>query len=195
MDAETIKAYDANAEAYKTTFAHAGSLFGAEHFLTGLPQGGAILDYGCGPGHAAAYFAENGYQVDAFDASSEMVALAARTAGVNAWQANFSDFHATEQYHGIWASFSLLHAPRDEFPSLLTAIKTALVAGGHLFLGMKLGEGSERDHLGRFYTYYTEDELRHALTQAGLQWVDAHHGSGKGLAGTESPWILIHAHA
>ena len=52
---------------------------------------------------------------------------------------------------------------------------------------MKLGEGSERDHLGRFYTYYTEDELRHALTQEGLQWVDAHHGSGKGLAGTVSP--------
>ena len=57
-------------------------------------------------------------------------------------------------YDGIWANFSLLHAPRAAFPLHLMALKRAIKPGGLLHLGMKLGEGEGRDGLGRDHFVY-----------------------------------------
>ena len=58
---------------------------------------------------------------------------------------------------------------------------------------MKLGEGESRDALGRFYTYYGEDELLTYLTDAGLTVLRQVRGQGKGLSGEASPWLWVQA--
>lgn len=194
-DQETLGIYDAKAAEYAKLTENDGAPKQMAQFVSRIPKGGKILDYGCGPGFAARYFADQGYQVSAFDGSEEMVALASNDARIHAQRLFFHEFHAEQEFDGIWASFSLLHAPRDDFPILLDKIHAALKPSGQLFLGLKLGTGSHRDDLGRLYTYYSEDELRLALEHAGFYWVDHSLGSGLGLDGTHSEWILIFAHA
>ena len=47
-----------------------------DRFLPLIPAGGHILDAGCGSGRDARYFLDRGYRITAFDASSELAALA-----------------------------------------------------------------------------------------------------------------------
>lgn len=163
-------------------------------FIAALPDGARVLDLGCGPGHDSAHMAKAGLIVDAMDASPEMIALANARPGVTARVARFDELDAVAQYGGIWASFSLLHAPRADMPRHLAAIARALKPQGLLGLSLKQGTGEARDSLGRFYTYYTEDELRTLLTDAGLIVASVTHGEGRGLDGTTAPWISVIAH-
>jgi len=156
--------------------------------------GGRVLDLGCGPGHHAAAMAQAGLDVLAVDGSTEMVALAAALPGVTAWHALFDDIPQFGPVDGIWASFSLLHAPRADFPRHLAALRALCPTGAPFVLGMKLGTGEETDHLGRFYSYYTEHELNDLLTAAGFTPKSALHGAGKGLAGTVDNFIVITSH-
>lgn len=164
-------------------------------FIAAVPKGSLVLDLGCGPGRSAAVMAQAGLAVDAMDASDEMVALAGRHPGVSARTATFDDLTADAVFAGVWANFSLLHAPRADFPRYLSAIHRALTPGGVLMIGMKLGEGEARDKIGRFYTYYTEPDLSRHLAEAGFTLIDSTRGSGSGLDGTLSDWISIAAHA
>jgi SAM-dependent methyltransferase len=191
-DKHTLKVYAAEADRYakiETSDVERQSL---DAFLARLAPGAHILDLGCGPGHHAAEMQARGFAVTAWDASPDFVA-AARERGVDAHERIFDDLTAQDAYDAVWASFSLVHAPRADLPRHLAAIARALQPGGHLFLGMKLGEGEHRDTLGRFYAYFTEEELRGHLAEAGFAVLDAVKGSGKGLAGTEDPFILITA--
>ncbi len=194
-DDKTIAIYDAQVSAYadKTDKINAEDPRLAT-FVAACPPGGAVLDLGCGPGASAAIMAQAGLHVTAWDASAEMVAQAATHPGVTARQAVFDDLTDQTVYDGIWANFSLLHAPRADFPRHLAAIHRALRPGGVLMIGMKLGTGEARDGLGRFYTYYTQEALMTHLTQAGFTIIDHKLGSGTGLDGSVSDFISVHAH-
>lgn len=194
-DKETVGVYRARADEYA---ALTGDLTGDKHlavFTAAMPPGARVLDIGCGPGRAAGQMAAVGLRVDAIDATPEMVAMAAAQPGVTAWQATFDQIAGEALYDGIWANFSLLHAPRTAFPAHLAAIRHALRPGGLFHIGMKTGEGEGRDALGRFYTYYTENELRALLAAAGFAPTDIWTGASRGLDGTTAPWIVISATA
>ena len=75
-------------------------------------------------------------------------------------QSSFSDLREQGVYDGVWANFSFLHEPRSEFPGHLSRIAAALKPEGILHLAMKTGSGESRDQLGRYYTFYSADELR-----------------------------------
>ncbi|SDF36870.1 Methyltransferase domain-containing protein [Salipiger thiooxidans] len=164
-------------------------------FIARLPEGAEVLDLGCGPGHDSQHMARAGLRVDALDASPEMIRLANARPGVTARLGTFDDLDAQDRYDGIWAAFSLLHAPRDAIPRHLAAIARALRPGGVLGLMLKEGTGEARDRLGRFYTYYAEPELRALLAEAGLTVDGLSRGEGRGLDGSPSQWISVAAHA
>jgi SAM-dependent methyltransferase len=166
-----------------------------DRFITACRPGGRVLDLGCGPGQYARRMAEAGLEVEATDAVPEMVARAARQPGVTARQAFFDDLDAQARFDGIWASFSLLHAPRADFPRHLAAVRRALMPGGVLFLGMKQGTGGGPDRLGRHYEYYERAELEEHLNAAGLTPARHWTGRAEGLAAHPEGWIVIEAHA
>ena len=191
-DDKTLKAYTEKATAYAALDFSESEKQALDGFLSMLPKGGTILDLGCGPGFHAARMVADGFRVSAIDATPAFVD-AARDKGVNARLGSFDDLTETATYDGIWASFSLLHARKADFPRHLAAIHRALRPGGTLYLGLKLGEGEHRDKLGRFYAYYEEPELRDLLHGAGFTGVDATTGEGAGLAGTVDRFILLTA--
>ncbi|QBY01653.1 class I SAM-dependent methyltransferase [Rhodophyticola sp. CCM32] len=192
-DRTTIETYSSRARQYQALEISDMQVQSLAGFLDGLPPGAALLDLGCGPGHHAAEMQAAGFQVTALDATPAFVE-AARARGVAARLGSFDDLTETDAYAGIWASFSLLHAPRADLPRHLRAIATALQPGGRLFLGMKLGQGEGRDDIGRFYNYYSESELRTRLAEAGLTVSHVQTGEERGLAGSIDPYILITAH-
>jgi SAM-dependent methyltransferase len=194
-DPETLAAYAREADTYERTVDPYNTRDPRlRNFIAACPPGGRVLDLGCGPGAAAREMAKAGLAADAMDAAPEFVTKAAKHPGVKAWQATFDEIKADSIYDGIWANFSLLHARRADFPRHLAALRHALKPGGVFYIGMKLGTGEQRDRLGRFYTYYTQDELERLLQDAGFTVTGVHLGEGKGLEGTVQPWISVAAH-
>ncbi|MEW2918132.1 class I SAM-dependent methyltransferase [Ruegeria sp. ANG10] len=155
---------------------------------------GHILDLGSGPGSDSAFFMREGLSVRALDATPAFVNHA-RENGVDAHLGTFDDVNEVDAYDGIYASFSLLHAPRTDFPRHLAAIHRALKPEGIFFLGLKLGTGEHRDDLDRYYTYFSQTEIEAALEQAGFTIDRITTGMGTGLAGSYDGFILVLAHA
>ncbi len=155
---------------------------------------GHVLDLGSGPGSDSAFFMREGLTVRALDATPAFVEHA-RENGVDAHLGTFDDVTEEEEYDGVYASFSLLHAPRPEFPRHLASIHRALKPEGIFFLGLKLGTGDHRDDLDRYYTYFSQTEIEGALTEAGFTIDQITTGMGSGLAGNYDGFILVLAHA
>ena len=193
-DRETLEVYGAKAQEYLNIPAADEQDTSLDLFCQHLPDGAHVLDFGCGPGLQAAEFQARGYRVSALDATPAFVEQA-EALGVDARLGTFNDLTEHATYDAVWASFSLLHAPKAEFPKHLKAVHRALKPGGHLFLGLKIGEGEARDHLGRFYAYYQVDELRDLMRRAAFTELHLTVGEGKGLAGDVSPFVLLIAMA
>lgn len=189
-DPQTINVYQENAARYAGIAMSPDQTRALDKFLGALPANAYVLDLGCGPGLHAAHMMAKGHRVDAIDATPAFVD-AAQARGVPARLATFDDVAGEAVYDGIWASFSLLHAPRAEVPRHIAALSRALKAGGTLFLGMKTGRGSDRDAMGRQYAYFSEMELADMLIDTGLSVTETAADVGEGLAGTSDPYVLM----
>lgn len=124
-------------------------------FIAMLAPGALVLDAGCGSGRDTKAFKAMGFHVEAFDASAEMVALAAEHAGVPVQQMSFSELNATRRYDGIWCCASLLHVPAEELPGVMQRLAAALKSGGVWYVSFKYGDG-ERVKEGRHFTDLNE---------------------------------------
>lgn len=188
-DRETLDVYGEKHAEYLEVATSPEEQSALTHFLSFLTPSARIFDLGCGPGHHSAQMMALGFKVSALDATPAFVTHA-QGLGVDARLGTFDDLTCEDEFDAIWASFSLLHAPKSDFPRHLGAISRALRPEGHLFLGLKLGQGEVRDRLGRFYAYYEEEELREQLTHANLDVLSWQIGEGTGLAGDVSRFVL-----
>lgn len=192
-DAKTISFYDNEAERYAKlthTDSESDNLIA---FMELLPEGGSVLDLGCGPANASAYMRNRGIKPDPVDASQGMVDLANATHNIGARILTFDEIDMVDAYDGVWANFSLLHAKREELPQYLAVIFTALRRGGIFHIAMKVGDGSGRDTLERRYTYVTSTQLKSFLVEAGFEMLDIIEGCEIGCAGTNDPFVAIRA--
>lgn len=138
-------------------------------FVAHLKPGARILDAGCGSGRDAKAFSEMGYEVEAFDASAELVELARQHTGLPVKQMRFEDITEVERYDGIWCCASLLHVPLAELPGVMAQLAKALKPGGVWYLSFKYGSG-EREKDGRRFT--DMDEAGFAEVLSGLSGID-----------------------
>jgi len=163
-ESSTIRYYDEHAEEY------VGNTFGVDMgplyqpFLELLPDGGSILDAGCGSGRDTRAFLDLGYRVTAIDASVKMVEATKRLTRQPVRQLTLQALDYSAEFDGIWACASLLHVPLAELDDVLTKFGTALCPEGVCYLSFKEGDG-ERTDGDRLFTDVTEKELQEKLRQ------------------------------
>ena len=194
-DIKTLQVYETQSSKYLENVTKEHPSKTLKYFAANLPRQSNVLDYGCGPGLSAEYLANLGHSVTAFDASQNMLELVPKHERIKSYQATFDTFSENEIFDGIWASFSLLHAKRRDFPHLLTSIKRALKPYGLFSIGLKLGAGEKRDKLGRRYTFVSQNELDQLLKSSGFNVFEYILGKDVGLDGVMSEWVFAYAKA
>ena len=155
----TINFYNANAATFFSDTVNVEMSALHTRFLRHVPDGGLILDAGCGSGRDSKAFVALGYRVTAFDASPALAQMASDLIGQPVATRTFDQVAETAIYDGIWACASLLHLPQSALPDALGRLWTALKPGGVCYLSFKLGD-EEREHNGRHFTDATEARLR-----------------------------------
>ncbi len=193
VDQETMAAYATHVERYRKLVKSQGGNRRLAGFIARFHPGDAVLDLGCGVGDSAARMRDAGLEVSCMDASPDMAAMARELHGIEVRQMGFDQLADDALYDGVWASFSLLHAPRADMPANLARIHRALKADGILYIGLKTGGHEERDAAGRFYAYFGEEELRDHLGVAGFTILEVETDSITGMLGTPEPCIHITA--
>jgi SAM-dependent methyltransferase len=162
LDEQTMAYYEANAQRFfeNTHAINMDSIY--EPFLSLLPSGAHILDTGCGSGRDSRAFLERGYEVTAMDASEAMVELASQHIGRLVLHMSFDQVQYEEQFDGVWACASLLHAPRLGLPEVLERLGKALKEEGVMYASFKYGE-EEIIRNGRLFSNYSENSFRQML--------------------------------
>ena len=192
-DERTIAFYDQEAPVYSGASAQAENTPMLQEFVSRLPAGAAVLDFGCGSAWAANRFRELGFRVSAFDGSAGLAAEARRKYGIDVTVGRFEDFGETGTCDAIWASFCLLHDSRSAMKGHLARLHRALTPGGQLYLGLKEGTGEHRDSLDRLYVYYSEPEIRDLLEAAGFGIDRVIRDRNKGYDGSDVRELHIFA--
>ncbi len=165
MDHSTIEYYNRNAQEYAENTRYVYMFDIRSVFLRYIDPAGRILDAGCGGGRDMKVFMENGYSVDAFDASPEMCRVASEYTGEKISCCDFSDFRPYFTYSGIWACASLLHLQEEEFFAFFRRFKEYLNANGVIYFSMKAGVTDGYDEKGRWYLGFDDRRLNRILQE------------------------------
>ena len=190
-DEETLRVYSRKADDYLNCVASGEADQGIRDFLAMLPPAARVVDLGCGPGQALAHMVAAGHQAEGIDPVPEFVELASSASGAPVMLGTFEALNGSGDYDGVFANFSLLHAPKASLPDHLSRISTALRTDGIFHIALKTGEGERRDKIGRFYAYYQVEELRTLLCNAGFIVISERTGADSGLDGTVAPWVIM----
>ncbi|MEN3968888.1 class I SAM-dependent methyltransferase [Acinetobacter sp. BWR-L5] len=159
---KTIDYYNQHADTFvaSTFYVEMEEIY--QPFVRYLPDGGNILDLGCGSGRDSLAFKKLGYQVEAIDYSEELVTKVRELTGINVRQQNFYELSELNQYDGIWACASLLHCERKRLPEVLEKILKALKVNGICYTSFKYGAG-DRYKDGRQFTDMDESQAQSLL--------------------------------
>lgn len=188
---KTIAYYNENADAYAASTVNVEFQGMQERFLRMVPEGGRILDFGCGSGRDTKYFLEKGYQVTAVDGSEEFCRLAAEYTGIPVGRMLFQELADVAEYDGIWACSSILHLTYGELVAVMKRMARALKPRGVVYTSFKYGEfEGERD--GRYFTDMTEERLDGVMKETAAfvlvdEWVTTDVRPGRG----DEKWLNI----
>ncbi|MFT5725902.1 MAG: SAM-dependent methyltransferase [Desulforhopalus sp.] len=159
---ETLSYYSENATKFAEGTVGVDMREFYDEFLPLLPEGGTILDAGCGSGRDTKYFLEHDYDVVAFDNCPEIVTIASEYTDHNIQLLSFSDVNFIDQFDGVWACASLLHVSSDKLPHALLRLSKSLKPNGILYTSFKFGIG-EVVRGKRFFRDYTESSFDNLL--------------------------------
>ena len=191
MNNKTINYYNTNAKKFAENTAEIDFSSVQDRFLSYMPAGGRILDFGCGSGRDSKYFLSKGFGIDAVDGSEELCGIASQYAGMNVKQMLFSELEAVAVYDGIWACASILHLSKDELTDVFFKMCRALKDKGYIYTSFKYGifEGYRND---RFFTDFTEDSFKEFLkeipyVQIKESWISADIRQGR----SDEKWLNL----
>lgn len=159
---DSIEYYNQNAAEYFERTVDLDMQESWDGFTALLPEGGSILDLGCGSGRDSAYFISCGFDVTAMDGSEEMCALASIHIGQDVLHLSFAEMDFNEVFDGIWACASLLHVPGSEMEDILSKVVNSLKKNGILYVSFRYGD-YEGEQDGRYYKYYRTKTLKELL--------------------------------
>lgn len=168
MNDKNIEYYNENAESFFNGTVNVDMSLWRDKFEQYLPDGGRVLDAGCGSGRDSRAFKKHGFSVVAFDAASEMCRIASEHIDQPVWQMRFDEISFDEEFDGIWACASLLHVPYEELPVVMKKLHKALKSKGMLYVSFKYGEGTKKRG-ERSFSDFTEETVRPLFEKAGFE--------------------------
>jgi ubiquinone/menaquinone biosynthesis C-methylase UbiE len=144
-------------------------------FHSRLPQGGIVVDVGCGPGIDVARLLRRGLRVVGVDLSMGMLESAPGELTGRLVQADMRFLPITSgALDGIWCVASLLHVPQTDTTSVLHEFKRTLARAGTLALVTAIGESERFEPVPyapgerRWFVYREREDLREQLLAAGF---------------------------
>jgi SAM-dependent methyltransferase len=164
MNDKTIVYYDENAEDFIASTINADMSEQYDLFLQHIPNGGYILDLGCGSGRDSKHFLDRGYTVEAVDGSPVICEKASLYIGQSVRLLMFQDLDYSHCFDAVWASASLLHISKDALMSTMSKISKSLKPNGILYVSFKHGD-FEGERNGRFFSDFTEDVIVRILSK------------------------------
>jgi len=143
-----------------------------ERVLKYVPEGGTIVDIGCGSGRDLKHFKEAGYQPCGIDASEGMCRVAHEHSGCPVDCCDALSWNPGKKVDAIWANASLLHLPCKDIITFLKTKSEYLNPNGILYFSMKAGITEGYDEQGRYFTPYSESILDSVLAEGKLKVVE-----------------------
>ena len=161
---DSTEYYNVNATEYFDNTVDLNMQVYLDRFLEFLPEGGSVLDLGCGSGRDSAYFMSLGYDVTSLDGSEEMCSLAGVHIGKDVLHMTFDEIDFEEVFDGVWANASLLHVPRKDMAEILSKIIRSLKKDGILYMTFRYGD-YEGEQGKRYFTDYRTRNLKELIAQ------------------------------
>jgi len=158
----TLDYYNEKTEEFIDATVNVDFLETQDKFLSLLPQGAHILDFGCGSGRDTKYFLDKGFLVTATDGSVELCKFASELSGIEVKQMFFEELSEIETYDGIWACSSILHLPYVELKDVMQKMIRAVKSGGIIYTSFKYGT-FEGERNGRYFTDMDEAKFNEFL--------------------------------
>ena len=158
----TLQYYNENAEKFSAGTIDAGMETLQNEFLSFIPDGGTILDLGCGSGRDSKAFLDKGYDVIAIDGSEKLCKIAESYIGKPVICATFQEYEPDKELDGIWACSTLLHLEKNDIHDVVKKLTGYLKKGGCFYMSFKYGDAAEDRH-GRFFTDLTENSIHELL--------------------------------
>lgn len=146
-------------------------------FSAGLPQGGDILDIGCGTGRPmASWLAQSGFAVTGVDSSAAMLALACDMQPNQDWvQSDMRCLKLDRQFAGLLAWNSFFHLNADDQRGMFAIFRAHAKPGAML---MFTSGPSESEAIGEFegeplfHASLSPDEYRSLLATHDFEVID-----------------------
>jgi SAM-dependent methyltransferase len=190
----TLGHYDANAERFWSGTKGHDVRQNLEALLEacGERPGLRILDFGCGPGRDLVALRALGHVPVGLDGCESFVRMARAHSGCEVLHQSFFDLRLPTGFDGIFANASLFHVPQALLPTVLAALRAALLPNGVLFCSNPRSFEADTEGFSgdRYGTYLTVETWRETLQGAGMRVENAFlRPSGK--PETEQPWIAM----
>lgn len=185
-----VEYYNKNADSFFAGSVNADMAEDREAFLAYVPDGGKILDAGCGSGRDSKAFLDAGYDVVAFDASREMRIRASEYIGREVLDLRFEEISFEKEFDGIWASASLLHVPVEELPEVMGRMRKALKPGGAMYASFKYGEGT-KVRGERLFSDFNEKSVVPLFENAGFEIVSNKVGPDSRPGRETEYWVSV----
>lgn len=194
MNKKTIEFYNKNAQCYTASTISIDVSKEIKDFLIGIPNGGYILDVGCGSGRDLKIFSALGYGVQGIDASEELVKIAKKNSGVPVESKNFLEIDYQNQFDGIWCMASLVHLKKDELQIVLEKLYEAMKPNAKLYASFKWGSGESYDEKGRFFSYWKEEEIKEIFKSIDkFKNINFELAKTDKLGRTNTQWLNVYA--
>lgn len=158
-----------------------------------IPEGGKILDAGCGSGRDALNFISKGYNVTAFDGSKGMVDILNANSekmlkeispdvynqkkkngdlDFECLHKDFLEIDFKNEFDAVWSAAALLHLPEKAFDKALENLSNSLKDNGVMYFSIKKLENGFLDDGKRSFYNPGKEHLNELFTNLNLKLED-----------------------